>query len=331
MPESSTVTSALRCYPSVEVRQVHPLGGAGGFSGAAFWKVETGDRPLCLRRWPQEHPGRTQLQAIHDVLCHVSANGFAKLPIPFRSRDGGTFVSLAGHFWELAHWLPGKADFHQQPTSRRLDAALTALAQFHRCAESFELRVGPPPGIVSRREHLERLCAGGASELRRAVSALAWPEFQQRAVAILHRFNELASNTRPLLEPASRLSVPLQPCIRDIWHDHVLFEEDEVSGFVDFGAMRTDHVACDISRLLGSLVGGDREGWQQGLAAYQALRHLSADDLMLVDAYDRSTVLLSGMNWARWIAVEGRKFDDHKRVWERMDEIIGRMHHICTF
>lgn len=164
--------------------------------------------------------------------------------------------------------------------------------------------------------------------MSRAVATFAWPEFQQRASSIIHWFNEHALGIKPLLELASRSHVPLQPCIRDIWHDHVLFERDEVSGFVDFGAMRTDHVACDVSRLLGSLVGSDREKWKQGLENYQSLRPLTGEELVLVDAYDRSTVLLSGMNWVQWIAVEGRKFDDRQRVLKRLDEIIQRLQQV---
>ena len=160
MSEQSMITNVLGRYPGVVPRKLEPLGGAGGYSGAAFWRIETSDARLCLRRWPREHPGAAQLQWIHGVLCHAEENGFVKLPIPLRSRNGQTFVSAAGHLWEVTAWLPGRADFHDRPTSHRLDAALVALAQFHRACESFESRSGTPPGIASRRKQLEQLCAG---------------------------------------------------------------------------------------------------------------------------------------------------------------------------
>lgn len=328
MSEPATVTSVLRHYPDVVVRTVEPLDGAGGFSGAVFWRVDTGDTQLCLRRWPQEHPSRVQLQAIHDVLCHVSVNGFAKLPVPLRTRDGQTFVSLAGHLWELTPWLPGRADFHERPTSERLDAAMLALAQFHRSTETLGLHPGSPPGIATRREQLERITGVGTSEMLQAVAEMketSWSEFQWRAALILGSFDKCASRLKPLLAMASHARVSRQPCIRDIWHDHVLFDGNEVSGIIDFGAMQTDHVACDISRLLGSLVGGDRDRWAQGLTAYQSVRPLTASEIMLVDAYDQSAVLLSGMNWVQWIAVEGRIFEDLERIQGRLDEIIARL------
>lgn len=325
MPDQATVASVLNHYPAVVVHSIDPLNGAGGFSGAAFWRINPGDTQLCLRRWPREHPSSGQLQSIHDVLRHVSVNGFAKLPIPFRARDGQTYVSLAGHLWELTCWLPGQADFNKHPTSERLNAAMLALAQFHRGAETLGLQAGSPPGIMHRREQLERLSNTGTDEMSRAVLEMESTEFVWRASLILSLFDQHASRTKPLLAAASHARVPRQPCIRDVWHDHVLFEGNEVSGIIDFGALQTDHVACDISRLLGSLAGGDRAMWERGLTAYQTLRPLAPDELMLVDAYDRSTVLLSGMNWVQWIAVERRQFEDDERVWKRLDEILARL------
>lgn len=325
MADPWAVEPVLSRYPNVRVRRIEPLGGAGGFSGATFWRIETDVGPLCLRRWPREHPTRSQLQAIHDVLCHVADQGFAKLPVPHRSLDGSTFESAAGHLWELSDWLPGVADFHEKPSGERLDNAMHALALFHRSSATLQLTSGVPTGLLNRRDQLERLRVQRLSDSSRCVSECGWPEFRQRAAAILHCFGERVARTEALLCGLVDTRVLLQPCIRDIWHDHVLFDGDDVSGFVDFGAMRTDHVACDISRLLGSLVGSERAKWEQGIATYQSIRPLSANELTLVDAYDRSTVLLSGMNWVQWVAVEGRQFEDHQRVLNRMDEILLRL------
>jgi Ser/Thr protein kinase RdoA (MazF antagonist) len=329
MPEHSQIAEVLRHYPAVNPQCIESLGGAGGFSGARFWRVGTGASLLCLRRWPKEHPSRNRLRWIHDVLEHVACRGFAKLPVPLRTRDGETFVTVADHLWELSSWLPGAADFHKCPISERLESALASLALFHRGSESFESQTQTAPGLSSRKEQLDQLRRRGTRSILGSVAAVDWPEFRRRATSILHCFAEQSPRVQPLVDSAARVSVTLQPCIRDLWHDHVLFESDEVCGFVDFGAMQTDHVASDISRLLGSLVGSDSVRWKQGLAAYQSLRPLSTDELMLIDAYDKSLVLLSGMNWIQWIAVEGRVFDDRQRVLRRMDQIIERLHQMC--
>lgn len=325
MLELSAIRRILERYPDVVVQSVEPLGGAGGYSGAAFWKVHSPDQVLCLRRWPKEHPSQDRLKEIHDVLSYVAENGFAKVTAPIPLPGGHTFVSDSGYLWELTHWLAGKADFHEMPHPERLDAALVALAEFHRGAASFVQTRGVPPGIAGRLRQLNGLCQGGVNEFTAALSKLNWPEFNRLAATVLQLFSTNAVETKRLLEIVSHFQVLLQPCIRDIWHDHVLFEGNEVSGFVDFGAMRVDHVACDISRLLGSFVGSDRQLWPRGLRAYESLRPLSDDEKVLVETYDRSTVLLSGVNWVQWIAVEGREFSDRRRVLKRMEDIVGRM------
>ncbi len=60
-----------------------------------------------------------------------------------------------------------------------------------------------------------------------------------------------------------------------------------------------DHIAADISRLLGSLVGDDVAARTAGLEAYQAIRELTDDEAWLIEAYDRSSILLAGVNWLR--------------------------------
>ena len=86
----------------------------------------------------------------------------------------------------------------------------------------------------------------------------------------------------------------------------------------------------DVARLLGSLVGDEPDGWRDGLSAYQTVRTLSESELQLVEAFDRSTVLLAGMNWLRWIYVEGRQFADRNKVLIRLDRILQRLGHLAT-
>ena len=93
--------------------------------------------------------------------------------------------------------------------------------------------------------------------------------------------------------------------VRDIHAEHVLFEGDNVSGIIDFGALRIDSVATDVARLLGSMVGDDEAGWQVGLAAYMSVRPLSDDERRLIKVFDESTVLMAGTNWLEWIYLDG--------------------------
>jgi homoserine kinase type II len=155
------------------------------------------------------------------------------------------------------------------------------------------------------------------------------PILADRAEELLELVSPHLSALHHDLDAASRIAVPLQPCLRDIWHDHVLFQGDRVSGIIDVGSMRPDTVATDIARLLGSLCGKDRDGWTKGLTAYESVRPLDDPERALVGTFDRSQMMLAGVNWVEWVFVEGRTFSDPSAVLKRMEHILSRLRKTC--
>jgi Ser/Thr protein kinase RdoA (MazF antagonist) len=312
--------------PSLTPLSTECLDGAGGFSGARLWRLTTSTGLLCLRRWPPEHPTLERLTWIHSVLRAAAANGFPQVPVPLAATNGATWVRHDGTLWELSPWLAGKADYSSHPTPGRLSAAMQALAAFHRSVEGFSRRISAAsPGIERRVQQLGRLVNGEFARLAAAVSANSCPQLDDSARRVLEQFPRIAAPTLQSLQLAAKQPVELQPVIRDIWHDHVLFEVDQVSGIVDFGAMQVDSVAGDIARLLGSLVADDAAGWQIGLAAYESIRSLSLREHGLLPTFDRSGVLLGAINWLTWIYLEKRKFSDLRAVRSRLEAAIGRL------
>jgi hypothetical protein len=73
----------------------------------------------------------------------------------------------------------------------------------------------------------------------------------------------------------------------------------------------------------------DEESWQRGLAAYESVRPLADDELALVSAFDRSTVLLGGLQWLEWIYLDGRRFNNPSAVLGRVDEFLGRLERLA--
>jgi len=332
MTANSEYTPVLQAYPSdCQPQGVTFLDAAGGFSGARLWRLETPRGPACLRRWPVEQLAE-RLEFIQAVLWHVDQEGFHLISVPWETSERAGYVRHDGFLWELSPWMPGTADYEREPSLPKLEAALVALAQFHGAADSFPLpdtRRVTSPGISERRERLREWMAGGSQRLAAAVGATqpggSWPELDLRARELLQFFPRASHKVAPLLESAAELRVGLQPCIRDIWHDHVLFIGQEVSGLIDFGAMRTENVAADVARLLGSLAGDDEADWNAGLEAYQSLAPLSEAERQLVTAFDRSTVLMAGLQWLEWIYVEGRRFADRNGVLKRLDAHLCRL------
>src|SRR4051812_18512898 len=112
MQRAEEIQAVLSAYPAeCRASAVEPLGGAGGFSGAVLWRLNSPRGLLCLRRWPPEHPSAERLAWIHRVVAHVVARGFDLLPQPILTRDGRSFVECDRHLWELAPWMSGHADY----------------------------------------------------------------------------------------------------------------------------------------------------------------------------------------------------------------------------
>ena len=313
--------------------QVESLGSAGGFSGALLWKIHAPRGLLCLRRWPREHPSKKRLEFIHGLLGHVATNGCPVVPVPIHLCDSkpSTFVKQDGYLWELAPWMPGEANYEQNPSTEKLCNAARALASFHHASSDYRrLTVSsmPAPGVCER---LEKTRIWRQKDLERIethfkiASTLPSPiDSGQSRMILNYAKNTIAAVERDLLA-LSTLDVPIQACIRDVWEQHLLFSGDEVTGIVDFGAARPDTVAVDIVRLLGSLAMNDQQLWKMGLQAYESLRPLSSDERSLLPVLDRSAILLSGLNWLRWIFLENRNFSSWSAVTLRLNKIIARI------
>ncbi|NIP84469.1 MAG: phosphotransferase [Planctomycetales bacterium] len=334
MSSEQVVHRVLAAYPAAgRPRRIQDLGSAGGFSGARFWRLETDLGPLCLRRWPPQHPDAARLAFIHQVLQHVHRQGFLVVPLPWvtSGTSDQTFVSQEGFLWELTCWLPGRADYHQRPSRQRLAAAMQALAGFHQAAADFLTAVpprGPSPQILARMEMVARWRSGDLERLVASLGGGTWPELEPLAERIVARFQAAGGALSARLQAAAEVAVPQQPCIRDVWDRHVLFQDDVVTGLIDFGAMQIDTVSTDIARLLGSLAADNPGDWQAGLDAYQQLRPLAPEEQQLIGVFDSSIVLLAGLNWLRWIYLENRQFPDKQAVFSRITTILARLERV---
>ena len=118
---------------------------------------------------------------------------------------------------------------------------------------------------------------------------------------------------------------PLQPCLCDVWHDHVLFDEDYVTGIIDYGAMKIDHPAVDVARLLGSFVEDDPAGWATGIAAYRKVRPFTAEEEELARVLDLAGTTVGASVWLRWLFHDGKEFADRAAAARRLEVLVKRI------
>lgn len=332
----AAVQHFLGCCSHFQLRRIERV----GFSGSDIWQV-TGPAsvlPLCLKRWPVDHPPPARLPCIHRVLKQAREAGLDFVPELVPAQHGGTTCELAGSTWELMTWLPGEVDRDRPTSESRIAAAFRALAQFHRATGSASddstlaeiarsQRFPTPhiaPAIADRIRRFDELHAGRWAFIRSAVVHRRIPPVDDLAQRWLNERSIWPREMVARLRVAAQSEVSLQPAIRDLWRDHVLFTGTGVSGFLDFGAMRIDTPLTDLARLSGSLAGDDLESRQAALRAYSEVRPLSSREIELVDLLDHSGTFIAGWNWLDWLYVEQREFPSLAAVRERLSELLGR-------
>ena len=334
-----TATEILRHWGDRYQPQATPTCPAsGGFSGAVVLRVETLSGPIAVRGWPGDTLPPTRLLGLHRLLAHIASSGVAQVAVPVVSRDGSTLVRDQGRWWQVEPWLPGLADFHDRPLRSRLTAAIDCLAAWHRAAATFRAEpaarrwfttvdAAPSPAVTER---LERLARWRSSHVAEHLLGRGGPE---RLTATLVRIRDLVPAAIDRVEAellaVARLPVPLQPCLRDVWHDHLLFDGDRVSGLIDPGASRTESVAADLARLLGSLVGDDTAAWDAAIEAYEHHRPLSTDERALVHILDHSGSLLAGPAWFERLDKHPDLENVPEGIIRRIEWVLGRLEQLA--
>lgn len=264
---------------------------SAGFSGAGVWCGHDQSGPaFALKVIPDNSlAGRTR--TIHRWMTAARSAGLGFVPAVVPTNSGDTVSVTADGVAEVVAWMPCVADFHASPTPAKLAATCTALADLHRVWHSVERHTAPCPAVQRRlnlltdwerfRPALDRFDAESRSLLRTAADVL----------------NARLPDCRRSLTAWSATPVVVFPCLCDVWHDHVLFAGDRVSGVIDYSAMKIDSPAVDLARLLVDLVGPSSERFAEGLAAYHAASPpvQVPDELVRVLAY--TGVVCGVANW----------------------------------
>lgn len=309
---------------AVDAPSLQSLGNHGGFSGAWLWRVDSPRGPYCLRAWPAGDPSRERLRWIHLLMGAARLGGLECIPAVIQSDESATWLTFAGRLWELTSWMSGKADYRSHPSAARLASACTALAHVHQTWSTFRVPSGPCPAIERRLVRAREWCDAIASGWRLPTLDAADPvtPWATDAWSLLCRH---VHRVPGLLASWASEPLSLQPCLCDVWHDHVLFTDDAVTGLIDFGSVKIDHPAVDLARLVGSLVGDDAQAWEVAMRAYRAVRPLSLREEALARVLDRSGVILALGSWLRWLYRDRKPFPDRVAVARRMAELVERI------
>lgn len=310
-------------YPPLS--RVVPRLERGGFSGARLWRLNSDGVDFCLRAWPPRDPDRERLRQIHRWMSQARQSGLLFVPPLLTTQSGTTWVEHAGLLWEVTAWMPGLADFRERPTTARLEAAFAALALLHASWLSDAVPASACPAVFRRLDManawIRLLDTGWAPDGHNTADDPVRP-WAMRAWRLLpRRIRALPGQLAGWLDRP----FPLQPCLCDVWHDHLLFNSDVVTGVVDYGSMKIDHVAVDLARLLGSLVADDAGKRLVGLNAYRRVKPLTIEEEALVQVLDETGAVVGLANWLKWLYRDGRQYADRTAVACRLAELVQRV------
>lgn len=288
-----------------------------GFSGAVVWRGdEAGGPRVALKGWPPGAPPERVRQA-HAWQAKAAHLPF--VPAVFAGAFGETTFPEAGRVWDCCRWQPGEP--RAAPTLAEVEAAFKAVAGIHLAWEA-ESRRGPSPGVQNRLRILaenEPLLAAGPGGLPPVAPDL--DPLLHRALAAVAR---VAPTIRSDLEAWAQSEFDLQPCVRDLRAEHVLFESGRVAGVIDFGAMGVDSPAFDLARLLldwgasGPLAG-------VALAAYRRISpYFDAPD-EFVRALAAASATCSALGWLARLAVRRESVGHPAAAASRLAALIERV------
>lgn len=298
------------------------LGNAGGFSGSQLWKIGTSiGGEFCLKKWPQQFIDQSRIQWIHDVLVFASANGCPEIIRPLQSSSGKTFVVHDGCFWELSKWSDG-IPLDDTATQPQIESAIAVLARFHQATARYFLNFDTSSKVVEIRNQLLALGEKIDSIERHDVThkmlqSNDWLRFKTKG-------HSIARDIAKFLIPFSTTKFPVQPVIRDMRPEHIFCSGNNVTGLIDFGAMRIDTIACDLARLFGGFFRDDAAKFNQAIETYSRYRNVYPFEREIVLPLNHAAVILGIANWASWIVVDNLQFDATQSVERRITFLFER-------
>ncbi|NBR05651.1 MAG: hypothetical protein EBT92_07760 [Planctomycetes bacterium] len=252
-------------------------------SGSFIYKVITDEGVFALKSYSQS--SLAALQIAHTVLENSRKSGFVLFPLIVSNKDDQKVVYQNGLYWDLSCWIPGNV-----PDKSRLNLiqCVDKLIDFH-CAVGLDnSEYGPIPGMINRFREIDSFSISSVD-----FSLISFLPISSIIEHLLWIRQEL-----DILEVFPTPTVGIQFCWGDARRENILFENNELSGFVDYFAIRKDCKEVDVARMISSFAGDDYEMWTNGLDAYS---RKSSIDYLLCRKLDILGTIVSLYRWLKWL------------------------------
>jgi hypothetical protein len=194
----------------------HPI--PSGQSGAMVWRGDLDGTPIAvLKRYPNAITVH-RLQSIHTVMALARTSLSSLIPNVIRSRSNESFHVHDGYLCDVQGWVKGK-----QGNTKDIATGLQTIRRLHQAVGQLLTQLRPAPGIEARCHVLSQ------SSIHAAQSTLCE------------------------LTPWLGVTRRCHTIHGDLHRDHLLFENGQASGIIDFAATRIDDPLLDVARWLGEV------------------------------------------------------------------------------
>jgi len=317
-----------------------PTPAIAGFSGASVYQYSAGNQYYALRIWPVSERSIPKLESLTRLLEDIHRQGITYVAPAVRKTDGTVAtISASGRMIHLEPWLPGESISASSYSAQKLKNNMLALARLHRTAANHVpkqehyswLRPAYTSQSASLKHRLQKiehhLKTGIPLEFGIRSASEEAKNFHQRLQTV---FRIQAVLLWEELKFACQQNLPLQPVFKDVWRDHILFLNDEVTGIIDPAAFGCDSILTDITRLLGSIAGNDWNRWNEAIAIYQTIRPLNQTEQKMLAVFDHSNLLLSAIGcFEKYVSLSlaDDQFSARQqtRLSSRLEEYLNRL------
>ena len=224
-----------------------------GLSSSSVHKVTSSEGVFVLKSYHKST--LNSLQSVHELLEKVRDNGFDLFPLIIPGKLKESFLYQHGFYWDLSSWIPGSSP---DISIGSLVQCINKLFQFHSASDFHESEYGTMPAMEKRIREINSF----------AISPINYSSISFIPIPILMEHLGWIRQQLICLDLWPLPKVNIQFCWGDARKENILFNQDKISGFIDYCTMRKDCREVDVSRMISSFAGDDYAMWTDGLNAY---------------------------------------------------------------
>ncbi|MFM7166403.1 MAG: phosphotransferase family protein [Planctomycetaceae bacterium] len=310
----------------------------GGLSEATVWQVQDLSGELfAVKVWQPDSAAQVRHRCfVRRWMLSASESCPDIVPRPrahagMRGAEPALILQQGRFAWQVESWRPGQF-LCGVPAPECLESTALKLLPLYVSGRAFGVRWSSSTlalentqskAILRRAELVEELQQGCLRRLSQAAHRCGDAE----VTAAVLQFSQWLQSWLPWLhlqlQPWCSQTMMLQPVLRDLRTENVLYQDGQISGVIDWDAAGVDHPCLDVARLLRSWYPQDGAARVAATDCWAKLWQLSARERQLLSVFDASIVMLNPVVWLQRLA-------DNPDLFQTLPAAKQRLLQLCS-